>query len=181
MSQNNHSANESFLNIQPSPSALVQALRDIGYSMESAVADVIDNSITADANLIHIKFAWNDAQPWFAIIDDGNGMTGAEMTNAMRLGNRNPLEERDEKDLGRFGLGMKTASFSQCCKLTLISKKEGSLACREWDLDHSRQAKAFSCLTLQPIFHSLQKLTKLQTPLANNSSPFSFPTHVSCC
>ena len=142
MAQNNHGVNESFLNIQPSPLALVQALRDIGYSMESAVADVIDNSITADANTINVRFAWNNAQPWFAIIDDGKGMTSAEMTDAMRLGYRNPLEDRDENDLGRFGLGMKTASFSQCCKLTLISKKAGSLACREWDLDLIEQNPA---------------------------------------
>lgn len=142
MSQNNHSVNESFLNIQPSPSALVQALRDIGYSMESAVADVIDNSITAGANMINVRFAWNNAQPWFAIIDNGKGMTSAEMTDAMRLGYRNPLEDRDDNDLGRFGLGMKTASFSQCCKLTLISKQEGYLACREWDLDLIEQNPA---------------------------------------
>lgn len=130
---NNREVN-SFLNIQPSPSALIQALRDIGYSMESAIADIIDNSLTAEAKTIHIRFAWNDGHPWLAIIDDGKGMTAAEMTEAMRLGCKNPQEERDHNDLGRFGLGMKTASFSQCCKLTLISKKVGLLSCREWDL-----------------------------------------------
>ncbi|MFP7754566.1 ATP-binding protein [Thermodesulfobacteriota bacterium B35] len=124
-----------FLNIEPSPSALVQSLRDIGYSMESAVADVIDNSITAQSQNIHIKFSWNDGKPWLAIIDDGHGMTSDELTDAMRLGSKNPLEMREDNDLGRFGLGLKTASFSQCRQLTLISRKDGFLACREWDLD----------------------------------------------
>ena len=124
-----------YLNVQPSPSALVQSLRDIGYSMESAIADVIDNSITAKAKNIHVKFAWNNENPWIAIVDDGYGMSPAELTDAMRLGSRNPLEDRSDEDLGRFGLGLKTASFSQCRQLTLISRKDGILACREWDLD----------------------------------------------
>ncbi|MDA3822588.1 MAG: ATP-binding protein [Bacteroidales bacterium] len=124
-----------FLNVQPSPSALVQSLRDIGYSMESAIADVIDNSITAESKNIHVNFAWNNENPWIAVVDDGYGMTPAELTDAMRLGSRNPLEDRSDEDLGRFGLGLKTASFSQCRQLTLISKKDGMLACREWDLD----------------------------------------------
>jgi hypothetical protein len=126
---------DKFLNIQPSPLALVQSLRDIGYSMESAIADVIDNSITAEAVNIHINYGWNDGNPWIAIVDDGYGMTPAELTDAMRLGSKNPLEERSKSDLGRFGLGLKTASFSQCRQLTLISRKESILACREWDLD----------------------------------------------
>ena len=124
-----------YLNVQPSPSALVQSLRDIGYSMESAVADVIDNSITAKAKNIHVNFAWNNGNPWIAVADDGYGMTPAELTDAMRLGSRNPLEDRSDEDLGRFGLGLKTASFSQCRQLTLVSRKDGTLAGREWDLD----------------------------------------------
>jgi hypothetical protein len=124
-----------FLNIRPSPLALVQSLRDIGYSMESAIADIIDNSITAAAENIHIRFAWNEGTPWLAVLDDGCGMSPEELTDAMRLGSKNPLEERGEKDLGRFGLGLKTAAFSQCRQLTLISQKNGVLACREWDLD----------------------------------------------
>jgi len=124
-----------FLIVQPSPSALVQSLRDIGYSMESAIADIIDNSITAEAKNINVNFAWNNENPWIAVVDDGYGMTPAELTDAMRLGSRNPMEDRSLEDLGRFGLGLKTASFSQCRQLTLISRKNGMLAGREWDLD----------------------------------------------
>lgn len=76
--------------------------------MESAIADVIDNSITAEADYIHVKFAWNDGVPWLAVIDDGYGMSPAELTDAMRLGSKNPLEKRNENDLGWFGFGLKT-------------------------------------------------------------------------
>jgi len=120
-----------FLNVQPSPSALVQSLCDIGYSMESAIADVIDNSITADTKNIHANFAWNKENPWIAVLDDGSGMTPAELTEAMRLGSKNPLEDRSKDDLGRFGLGLKIASFSQCRQLTLVSRKDGILACKD--------------------------------------------------
>lgn len=122
-------------NIQPSPIALVESLRDIGYSMETAVADILDNSITADAGSIHIRFAWNEGDPWIAFIDNGCGMTDKELTDAMRLGSKNPLIERSENDLGRFGLGLKTASFSQCRKLTVITRKQQMLSAKEWDLD----------------------------------------------
>lgn len=121
--------------LKPDPASLIESMRDIGYSMETAVADLIDNSITAEASNINIRFSWNDGDPWLAIIDDGCGMDSDELTNAMRLGSRNPLEERDKSDLGRYGLGLKTASFSQCRKLTVISKVGESIEGREWDLD----------------------------------------------
>lgn len=121
--------------LEPSPSSLMESLRDIGYSMETALADVIDNSITAEATRIDIFFSWNLAKPWLAIQDDGHGMTEAELLYAMRLGSNNPLNERSENDLGRFGLGLKTASFSQCRQLTVITKKSNTLSAMEWDLD----------------------------------------------
>ncbi|MGF1817104.1 ATP-binding protein, partial [Vibrio splendidus] len=121
--------------LEPSPSSLMESLRDIGYSMETALADVIDNSITAEASRIDIRFSWNSAKPWLAIQDNGHGMTEAELLYAMRLGSDNPLNERSENDLGRFGLGLKTASFSQCRQLTVITKKNNTLSVMEWDLD----------------------------------------------
>ena len=88
-------------------------MREIGYSMETAVADLVDNSITAKAENIHIRFSWNEGAPWLAIIDDGHGMDKEGITAAMRLGSKNPNAERSKDDLGRYGLGLKTASFSQ--------------------------------------------------------------------
>jgi len=121
--------------LEPSPSSLMESLRDIGYSMETALADVIDNSITAEATRIDILFSWNLAKPWLAIQDNGHGMTEAELLYAMRLGSDNPLNERSVNDLGRFGLCLKTASFSQCRQLTVITKKDNTLSVMEWDLD----------------------------------------------
>jgi hypothetical protein len=122
-------------NLSPSPAALIESLRDIGYSIQTAVADVIDNSITAEAKNVSLNFSWADGHPWLAVIDDGYGMDKAELVNAMRLGSTNPRDERDIKDLGRFGLGMKTASFSQCRRLTVLSKKGAETHCCQWDLD----------------------------------------------
>lgn len=127
-----------YIPLQPSAYCLIESLRDIGYSMETAVADVIDNSITAKASLIRLNFSWNDANPWFSISDDGCGMSSEELLNAMRLGSRHPHEAREKQDLGRFGLGLKTASFSQCRQLTVISKKNGSTSAYEWDLEWIR-------------------------------------------
>ena len=95
-----------YLNIQPSPISLIESLREIGYSMETAIADIMDNSITSGASSIHLRFAWNMGQPWLAIIDDGSGMSADEVTSAMRLGSNNPLNTRSVCDLGRFGLGL---------------------------------------------------------------------------
>jgi len=126
--------------LRPDPASLIESMRDIGYSMETAVADLIDNSITAGASNIDIRFSWNDGDPWLAIVDDGYGMDSDELTNAMRLGSKNPLEERDKEDLGRYGLGLKTASFSQCRKLTVISKVGESIEGREWNLNSQQDS-----------------------------------------
>ncbi|MCB9147563.1 MAG: ATP-binding protein [Caldilineaceae bacterium] len=112
----------------------------MGYSIETAIADIIDNSITAGADYVNIRFAWNSGDPWLAVIDDGSGMTKNELIDAMRFGSMNPLESRTIHDLGRFGLGMKTASFSQCRHLTVVSKKDGQISCCEWNLDKLSQA-----------------------------------------
>lgn len=128
---------EEYLDIvDPNASSMVEALRDIGYSLESAVADVIDNSITATANRIDIRFGWEGgATPWLAIIDNGYGMSESELVEAMQLGGKDPREFRGPNDLGRFGLGLKTASFSQCRKLTVVTISDKTLLARQWDLD----------------------------------------------
>jgi len=115
---------------------MAESLRGLGYSTPTALADIIDNSISAGANRIDIRFEWNDGAPWIHILDDGRGMNDAELENAMQLGAKNPLEERSADDLGRFGLGLKTASFSQGRRLTVASRSEGfEQACLRWDLD----------------------------------------------
>lgn len=124
-----------YISVKPSAACLIESLRDIGYSMETAIADIIDNSVTAYASAIKIDFSWNNSSPWLCISDDGHGMLSHELINAMRFGSQHPDTKRNEQDLGRFGLGLKTASFSQCRQLTVISKKEGIVSAYEWNLD----------------------------------------------
>jgi hypothetical protein len=122
--------------VQPNPGALIESLRAFGYTPESAVADLVDNSIAAGAKHVDIRFEWEGATSRVIISDDGRGMPEAVLVNAMRAGSTSPSEERDPSDLGRFGLGLKTASFSQCRLLTVMSKtKKSPAACRRWDLD----------------------------------------------
>lgn len=119
----------------PHAASLIEGLRDIGYSLESAISDIIDNSITAGAHCTQILTETFSEEPFIAIIDDGEGMTEEDLVAAMRPGSKNPLASRDEKDLGRFGLGLKSASFSQCRRLTVVSRKSDTISAAVWDLD----------------------------------------------
>lgn len=134
--------NVDFSNIQtasaiPGAAAMIETFRAIGYSLETAVADIIDNSISAGARNIYINRVWRGGESMIIIKDDGYGMSDEEIIQAMRPGAQNPLEERSLTDLGRFGLGLKTASFSQCRNLTVISKKKGgNVNFWTWNLDY---------------------------------------------
>lgn len=121
--------------LPPRASVLVESLRDVGYSLQTAVADVIDNSLTAGARTIELFAEAHEESPTIGILDDGAGMTEAELREAMRPGSRSPLEDRGATDLGRFGLGLKTASFSQCRRLTVVTRRAGATSCAVWDLD----------------------------------------------
>jgi hypothetical protein len=121
------------LEVIPDPVSLIESMRAVGYTVEAAVADIVDNSISAEAAKITIEYDASD-NPYVAILDDGHGMSPGELTEAMRHG-RNPSDVREPKDLGRFGLGLKTASLSQCRRLTVVSKKQGITSARAWDLD----------------------------------------------
>jgi signal transduction histidine kinase len=91
------------VSLPPHPGAMIEALRDIGYSLEAAIADLVDNSLTASAKHIDLRFGWDASAPWFAVIDDGAGLSSDELVEAMRPGSRDPREERSPDDLGRFG------------------------------------------------------------------------------
>ena len=121
--------------VAPRASILIESMRDIGYSLHTAVADVIDNSLTAGAQRIELLTETDSDVPAIGIVDDGAGMSRDELLEAMRPGTRNPLELRSTTDLGRFGLGLKTASFSQCRRLTVVSRRNGEASAAVWDLD----------------------------------------------
>lgn len=120
--------------VVPFAPILVESTRSIGYSFESALADIIDNSIGKAASEVHVEYSSMDPQ-YVAVIDDASGMNASELEAAMRYGSRSSLDVRDAHDLGRFGLGLKTASMSQCRKLTVITKKDGRCHAACWDLD----------------------------------------------
>ncbi len=122
------------LEVIPDPTSLMEAMRAVGYTVESAIADLIDNSISAGADVIEVQYDASET-PFISILDNGDGMSPDELTIAMRHGSHNPADNRDPSDLGRFGLGLKTASLSQCRKFTVASKKDGVVSARQWDLD----------------------------------------------
>src|SRR5690348_5281690 len=101
------------IHLPPSAAELLESMRALGYSFEAALADLIDNSLSAGAHRIEVYFSPYD-RPYAAVLDDGSGMDSTEITAAMRHGSRDPRLVRDACDLGRFGLGLKTASLSQC-------------------------------------------------------------------
>lgn len=133
--------------VPPQPQ-LMESLRAVGYTLETAIADLVDNSIAAKAAHVRISFGSMPA-PYVAILDDGWGMTHAEARHAMRLAGNSAIESRAATDLGRFGLGLKTASLSQCREVTLVSKKDGHIVALRWDLEHLAVSGKWSLLVLE--------------------------------
>jgi hypothetical protein len=124
------------MEIIPSAKRLIRSLRDMGYEFSAAVADLIDNSIEARANTIRIYVEWSGEESYVMIADNGSGMSAVQLREALRFGSE---RDYDSEDLGKFGLGLKTASLSQCLRLTVASRQNENRAdinayC--WDLDH---------------------------------------------
>jgi hypothetical protein len=135
----------------PKAASMIETFRAIGYSLETAVVDIIDNSISANAKNIYINRLWRGGKSVITIKDDGDGMNSSEIIQAMRPGAQNPLSDRLETDLGRFGLGLKTASFSQCRKLSVLSKRKDEVpAFWSWDLDYVAQSDKWELLQWIP-------------------------------
>ena len=121
--------------IQSIPEArlLLASLRSVGYNEETAIADIIDNCISAQAQEIQIQFDWEKKR--IVISDDGFGMSEKDLIENMRIGSSDPSKIRAKDDLGRFGMGMKTAAFSLGKKLTVITKLDSTVSNASWDLD----------------------------------------------
>lgn len=136
--------------VEPSASPIFESLRAFGYTPETAIADLVDNSIAAKAKNIFISFQWNDGDCYVVVKDDGHGMGAQQLLDAMRLGSQSPLEKRSTGDLGRFGLGLKTASISQARELTVVSADGSDTAVRRWDLDEVRATGQWRLRTTMP-------------------------------
>ena len=120
---------------KPTADILMTSMRAMGYTFESAIADIVDNSISALAKKVYIKFPIDPIDCYVAICDDGFGMNKEELFDAMKYGSEQKRDNRSSNDLGRFGLGLKAASLSQCRRLTVASKKNGEISAYIWDLD----------------------------------------------
>ena len=133
----------------PSAARLMSSLRDIGYDVQSAVADLVDNSIDAGASAVQITICRRGEMSFIRIADDGRGMTERTLEEAMRYGSRRSYEDGE---LGKFGLGMKTASLSQCRVLTVATKttEASRIRIRRWDLDHVRASDTWELERLVP-------------------------------
>ena len=145
--------------VRPNASAMIESMRAFGYSTQSAIADLIDNSLSANATTVWIEFFWDGASSYISVTDDGDGMSATELSDAMRLGSRSPREVRAATDLGRFGLGLKTASFSQARRLSVESKRADAIpAVRQWDLDYVAACGDWRLLT------SVESATRKRLP-----------------
>ena len=111
----------------PPSTNLIKALGSSGYTIESAIADIVDNSISNGASRIDVSFERNGPNSYIEVSDNGNGMNKPDLQNAMRLAEKSIDDVRDEGDLGRFGVGMKTASCSFCNELQVVSKGSSGL------------------------------------------------------
>ncbi len=146
----------------PSASRLIYSLRDLGYEFTSAIADLIDNSIEAGASKVDVQIQFAGGDSWVRIADNGSGMSAASLKEAMRYGSSS--RDYGDDDLGKFGLGLKTASMSQCRTLTVSSKPggTGAVSSFSWDLDHIATADEWVVLSVlkndlpQPIRQALE-------------------------
>jgi hypothetical protein len=122
--------------LPPVAGSVIHSLRSLGYSFESAVADLIDNSISAGASCIAVDIFLRNDEPVVTIVDDGCGMDESDLKKNLTIGSASPRDERSQGDLGRFGMGLKTASFAHALNLLCVSKTASSLSGIEWDLEH---------------------------------------------
>ena len=126
--------------IIPDPESLLESIRSVGYSLKEAISDLIDNSISANATRIDVIIDFENSGEFY-LLDNGDGMNSQKLISSFRLGSTNPKTTRDENDLGRFGMGMKTASLSQCRSLTVSSKQNNVIVSRTLDLDEVGRLK----------------------------------------
>ena len=141
---------KTIVEVIPSAKRLIGSLRDVGYDFVHAVADLVDNSIEARAGRVDIKMEFDAEDSWIRIVDDGTGMSGTIINEAMRFGTE---REYELDELGRFGLGLKTASLSQCSRLTVASRINPDMRrieVRQWDLDYVEETNRWVIINVPP-------------------------------
>lgn len=145
----------------PSAFYLMDSMRNIGYSFNSALADIVDNSISAGAKNIDIIVPADPSNVYLGFLDDGKGMSKEELRIAMRYGSKGKNQERENTDLGRYGLGLKSASLSQCRKLTVATKHEGNIFAASWDLNVVAESEEWTLIELDD--DEIEELPSIQS------------------
>lgn len=153
------------LEVLPDPERVIEGLRDTGYHFETAVADIVDNSIAAEATIVDIRVEMEfDGRVVVHITDNGYGMNRDDLINAMRYGSQtrpSPLS------LGKFGLGLKTASTAFCRKLSVVSKdSESDYLKATWDLDHVTRVGKWELTLSEP---SVEEISTIKSVAGNGS------------
>lgn len=160
----------------PNPEFLIKSIAEQGYSLETALADLMDNSITANATRIEV-LTKIDKEPFVLFLsDNGDGMDKASLKKNMQFPSKSPEETRELTDLGRFGLGLKTASFSQTRIFTVLSRKKGSdkFFGLTWDVNHLKNSGKWEMIlnSDQEINEIIQQYTSISKEHLNNSNEF---------
>jgi hypothetical protein len=136
-------------NLTPSAKRLISSMRDLGYEFSDAVAEIVDNSIQAGANVIQVNLQFDGYDSYLTVLDNGVGMTPSEIREAMRFGS---MRDYEQDDLGKFGLGLKTSSLSQCDSLTVSSRnseKKVQIHSYSWDMDHINKVDRWEILPIE--------------------------------
>jgi hypothetical protein len=132
----------------PNPEFLIKSIAEQGYSLETSIADLLDNSISAGAHKIEVLIDTHEKPLMLFIADDGHGMSEEELRKNMGFPSSSMEAPRNTDDLGRFGLGLKTASFAQTRKFTVISRRAGDkkYSARTWDVNHLKTAPGWEII-----------------------------------
>lgn len=149
--------NENYEIANPKPEYLIKSIAEQGYSLETAIADLIDNSISANANRIEILTDIDNSPFELFLADNGDGMDFQSLKKNMQFPSQSPEDNRKQEDLGRFGLGLKTASFSQTRKFTVLSRRKGESKFNAitWDVEHLKKTDKWEVL-----INSEEEITK---------------------
>ena len=130
----------------PSAKRLINSLRSLGYEFPTAVAEIIDNAIEAEATEVDIQVDFDGENSRVMIANNGKGMSDDQLKEAMRFGSE---REYSERSLGKFGLGLKTASFSQCKTWVVATRndpQEPAIIAYKWDLEHINKSDRWEIL-----------------------------------
>ena len=151
--------------VVPAAGRTVNSLRDIGYELPQAIADLVDNSIEANATKVRVDLVFEGADSWIRIADNGDGMDTETITESLRIGS---MRDYGDDDLGKFGFGLKTASLSQCRRLIVASRiapQRARIEARVFDLGHIERTNKWEVLVLDPA----DRPSALTDPLQNTT------------